>query len=252
MIDQPIYSRKAYIIVGINKNNPTDIIGYCENSFSMGWTRHWVNIWTLEYNSKKMAEAEVTQLYVSHFCELYNKGEKYYKNCIAPYDKEKYGKFLEKAFSGKVAFEQVKQEVFKHFFNTTTYSAQGVWNHIKQHLSTIPDGYEIKIFRLNSKNCQIICDLRHRYALEHYNTKEEYNSLYSKWDYRNPMFVVKAKVGPSFKWPDDLMHSVKTKKFFIDTKEIQRIAINKNYSRSANKILKKQRKNSFAAKERKH
>ena len=164
MIDQPIYSRKAYIIVGINKNNPTDIIGYCENSFSMGWTRHWVNIWTLEYNSKKMAEAEVTQLYVSHFCELYNKGEKYYKNCIAPYDKEKYGKFLEKAFSGKVAFEQVKQEVFKHFFNTTTYSAQGVWNHIKQHLSTIPDGYEIKIFRLNSKNCQIICDLRHRYA----------------------------------------------------------------------------------------
>ena len=44
-LDKAQYSHKAYVILGINENNPDDIIGYCENSFSMSWSNRYVNIW---------------------------------------------------------------------------------------------------------------------------------------------------------------------------------------------------------------
>lgn len=269
MLEQPIYSHRAYVIVGVNKKDPTDIIGYCENSFSMEWSRHWVNVWS--GHGKHRAKTEVNNYYVDKFCELYEKGEEYCKFLDAHY-KKIFGKFLRKAFSGKASFDKMKQEVFDHFMRNSTYASQGEWNYIRHYPSYIPDGYEMKIFRLNSKNCPIMCDLRHRYLSEHCKTDAEYKAIYSKWDYRNPMFVVKAKVSPDFKWPADFMHSVKMKKAMI-SKTTKYVAINykdlshmifkdgafgkkdkKDFGymcRSSRQILKKQRRNSFAAKEEK-
>ena len=268
MLEQPNYGRRAYVIVGINKNDPTDIIGYCENSFSMGWTKHWVNVWA--NHGKYIAKRNVTELYVDKFCELYNKGKEYCKT-LDKYYKDKYGRFLRKAFSKKASFDKVKQEVFDYYMNVSSYSSLGEWNNMRHYPSQIPEGYEMKIFRLNSKNCPIICDLRYRFLMERMpesKTKIEKAKLWSKWDYRNPMFVVKAKVGTDFKWPENFMHSVEMKKtevsnckfakiqyfdlpvdicderkFHHKGKEFERM------SRSEKQILRKQRRNSFAAKE---
>ena len=73
MTDQPMYGRRAYVIVGVNKKDPTDIIGYCENSFSMGWTKHWVNVWA--NHGKAIAKENAEEYNVKKFCELYEKGD---------------------------------------------------------------------------------------------------------------------------------------------------------------------------------
>lgn len=265
MLEQPIYGHRAYVIVGINKNDPTDIIGYCENSFSMGWTRHWVNLWV--GHSKAIAKREVNKYYVKKFCELYEKGEDACRH-LDKYYKDKYGRFLDKVFSGKASFDEVKQEVFDYFVNTTSYSSIGEWNHVRHYPSVIPVGYELKAFRLNSKNCPIICDLRHRYLIDTMPNGKEKDKIWSKWDYRNPMFVVKAKIGPDFKWPEDFLHSAKLKKTELANCKFVKIQYDdlpvdicderkfnhkgkefERKSRSKKKILKKQRRNSFAAKE---
>ena len=262
MLEQPNYGRRAYVIVGINKNDPTDIIGYCENSFSMGWTRHWVNVWA--DHGRNVAKKNVNECYVDKFCELYEKGEEYCKH-LDKYYRENYGRFLKKVFSGKATFEEVKQEVFDYYMNTSHYASLGEWNYMRHYPSYIPEGYEMKVFRLNSKNCPIICDLRYRYLMEHRHNDKEFP--WSKWDYRNPMFVVKAKVGPDFKWPEDILHSNKLKKEEVNCKHVKvqftdlpKSMYNgtgfnskgkafKPKSRSTKQILRKQRRNSFAAKE---
>lgn len=258
MLEQPIYSHRAYVIVGVNKKDPTDIIGYCENSFSMGWTKHWVNLWT--DHGKAIAKANVNEYYIKPFCELYEKGEEYCKH-IDKYYKEKYKRFLDKVFSGKATFNEVKKEVFDYFVNTTSYSSIGEWNHVRHYPSVVPEGYEVKAFRLNSKHCPIICDLRYRYLMDILPASKEKNKIWSKWDYRNPMFVVKAKVNPDFKWPEDILHSAKYKKTELVKCKFVKVQYedlcatehvdnkSKRKSRAEKQALRKQRRNSFAAKE---
>ena len=261
MLEQPNYGRRAYVIVGVNKKDPTDIIGYCENSFSMSWTKHWVNVWA--EHGKAIARKNVNDYYVKTFCELYEKGEEYCKRLDKQY-KENYGRFLKKVFSGEATFEEVKKEVYDYYMNTSHYASLGEWNYMRHYPSYIPKGYELKVFRLNSKNCPIICDLRYRYLMEH---KHDKALPWSKWDYRNPMFVVKAKVGPDFKWPEDILHSNKLKKEEVSGKDVKvqftdlpkdmydsngfnsKGKAFKQKSRSTKQILRKQRRNSFAAKE---
>ena len=45
---------KIYGVFAVNKNDPNAILGYVENSFSMGWSKDFVNIW--EGCSKKQVE----------------------------------------------------------------------------------------------------------------------------------------------------------------------------------------------------
>ena len=262
MTDQPMYGRRAYVIVGVNKKDPTDIIGYCENSFSMGWTKHWVNVWA--NHGKAIAKENAEEYNVKKFCELYEKGEEYCKHIDSQY-RGKYGRFLEKVFSGKATFEEVKQEVRNYCVSTSSYASQNEWNHVRHYPSYVPRGYEVKVFRLNSKHCPIICDLRYRHLMEHRHNAKEFP--WSKWDYRNPMFAVKAKVGLGFKWPEDILHSNKLKKEEVSCKnaKVQFTDLPKSMyegngfgckgkefkqkTRSEKQILRKQRRNSFAAKE---
>lgn len=149
-----------------------------------------------------------------------------------------------------------------------TILAQHVWNSNSDRL-WVPAGYDVKVFRLGSEKCPVDVDLRYRLAVNRGWIKK-----WDKWKYRNAAFIVKASnpgktifdVYPTVKLvldtgrvyvhfdKENLIRYIRPNVSSVNRKEWIKgcIGIQAEFkmSRSEKKILKKQRKNSFAAKER--
>lgn len=176
---------KYYIALAINKKDPNDIWGLCENSFSMSWERNRANLFTPP-----------------------NMEEKYYHIPMRKFFKDK----LKQGW---------KTEIFKYGWNGEDLNVKGLKNYMKKRLTDLnykyyhacgrtvqeyewhwcqhyaircsrfldnKQDYEIRCFRVNSKYCPVRVDLSVREGMSR--KKIEYN----KYEWRNANFVLKSAV----------------------------------------------------------
>lgn len=150
MIKQPICDKRYYVILGINKKDPTSMVGYCS------------------YGYVSNNRVELIQL---------GKNE----------------------------------------------SAQKLWNNCKNYWLRIPDEYEVKIFRLNSKSCPIVCDLRYRYQIDRRRKSMEFN----RYEYEHPHCMKKTDYvgyGGKYDFPDKVLYKYKHEKTWeFDEKYLKKI-----------------------------
>ncbi len=200
------YPVRAYVVLAVNENDSSDVWGYCEESFSMGWYRHRVNIYiTHTANYLKKLEDRNTRTHM------------------------KYGNMSEEKARAKAKKE-----------NQTTNSNQECWNFCKR--VNCPVGYKLKVFRLGSKDCPIVVDFRYR---NDYNSKRGNPLLgWHKFRYRNPPFLFKADVESGKYWfPKDYRGWLKMNLIRYDGKI--KVKSEKKYSLKAMRRARRQRENSF-------
>lgn len=235
-LEKAQYPYKAYVILGINENNPDDIIGYCENSFSMSWSNRYVNIWDT-ISEKEMWKSARKELQ----SRIDEKWEGVLKN-LEQLQKE--GLSYEEAF---------EHEAKKHL--SIYMLPQNEYNHVRHYPTYIPKGYRLAVFRVGSKHCPIDIDLRYRIA---YRNRKE--TFWDKWKFRNPPFFVKSLNKNNWKWSNikysDWLHRKFPNERFFDKSPMTKIPYTdlskkeiKNegsviISRSDRQKLKKQKRNS--------
>ena len=173
---QPVPDCRYYGLFAVNKKDPTDILGYVENSFSMGWSKNYVNLEEgfRDGTARKAADAEVRYF------------EKEY-----PTDEEFAKWFYEcqrKLYKPGMTVADMRQAYWESWYKMkkNRLLAQNVWNIVGER-ARVPAGYELKVFRIGSKNCPVDVDLRYRIAVRRKWTKE-----WDKWKWRNAPFKVKA------------------------------------------------------------
>lgn len=185
---QPNKSKKLipncryYGLFAISKTEPNLILGYVENSFSMGWSRHCVNIWPAYRKNEllKMAKREVKDV------DLWD-DKKFIDFCESHYN-VKYGK--EDAFyTDGMPIDEARQGYLNMWYaiKEKSYGHQNAWNELSERGIYVPKGFYTKVFRLDSKKLPVIVDLRYRVAIERHK-----KVTWDKWYYRNAHFWVKA------------------------------------------------------------
>ena len=258
----PMPDCRFYGIFAVNKDDPTDILGYVENSFSMGWSKYYVNLhsgrrsWYVERATRRWLED-------IHYPKSDEEFVDWARKCAND------------IYDDSLTVDEMRKKYHDKIYKmmADTHLALSVKNRLNSGC-WVPENYEVKMFRLNSKRCPVEVDLRYRFAYNHGWTK-----VFDKWKYRNALFFVKDRgtnkgktfidffptCSQSFKQPVKVCDTKNwNMKFFIKDgqpyKTRKKLSNGKkakdivkglySLTRSEWKILKKQRKNSFAAKER--
>lgn len=170
---------KYYCIFAINKSNPEDILGVCENSFSMSYEKGKVCLWQapnkdasyISIPHKKYFEKQLSK-HIDRFQYGVNWGE--YINYKG--QKRKYRKL-------------VSNHYYKHYHPFGRSNNEYMWNWVKHYakgILTPPEGYEFFVCRANSKHCPVIVDTSVREGM----IKRVLE--YKKYDYRNAKFYKKT------------------------------------------------------------
>lgn len=176
-IKQPLsFDTKYYGVFAVNRKDPNDILGYVENSFSMGWSRYFVNIWPA--SSKKQVD-EATDRWFSDSIMWHKPDEEFFE-----WFKKSYSRLYIEGMTAAEARKAYWQEIWET--RADLYLAQRVWNYVNEG-GYVPVGYDRKVFRINAKNCPVLVDMRYRYL---YDTKQ--TKVWDKWRWRNAPFMVKA------------------------------------------------------------
>lgn len=243
---KPVCDCRYYGIFAVNRQNPNIILGYVENSFSMGWSPRFVNVNpafrmnAVDVKTDKLIRELHKDRSPSEFLAWFRDTNK---------------SLYRKGMSAEDAMAEYRKKIRE--MESRSMLAQHVWNDLANTMR-VPAGYDIKVFRLNSSKCPVDVDLRYRTA---YNRGQIPTG--DKWKYRNAVFIVKA-----------LYPGRSVSDFYPTVKSVLAVDADcvefKNYehyakrtfafselrkkgvyaSRSEKKILKKQRINSFAANER--
>lgn len=259
---KPVCGCKFYGVFAVNRQDPTDILGYVEDSFSMEWSKRFVSV---EPGYKTYAVEKAMRAWRRDFCEAGKAGS---------LSGEKFLEWYRGSYENKYVEGMTEQDARAEYERTTRKLeekiklAQNVWNRNSDRL-WVPAGYDVKVFRLSSKKCPVDADLRYRLAVNRRWTQD-----WDKWKYRNAAFIAKASnpgktvfdVYPTVKSVLDanrayahfdkgsLVRYIRPNVSSVNRKawikECIGIPAELKMSRSEKKILKKQRKNSFAAKER--
>jgi len=245
----PVCSCKYYGIFAVSKKDPTDILGYVENSFNMGWSRRFVRVWT-GYKKSKVEQA------VKHWFE----GMKENSGSACNLDDERYEKWFKDhcadLYEDGMTIDDMRKAYWDEIYkmHAATILAQNVWSNMANRLY-VPEGYVVKKFRINAKCCPVEVDLRYRTAYD-----RGKDVKWDKWRYRNALFSVKAlnldkerplssvlpKLENSLAIPATQLADVKGYWHEYRNAPAEKLAKrdHKHMSRSERKILKKQRANS--------
>jgi len=258
----PICDRRYYGVFAVNKDNPNDMYGHVENSFSMGWSRYFVS---LNEGFREWQVKKATELWLRDSTS-YQSDDKKFSEWFKSFEKDLYHKGM--------SVEEMRRTYYDVIFDMKAESlmAQNIWNGCfnKCH---VPAGYDVKVFRLNSKNCPVEVDLRYRIACNRGKTK-----TWDKWLYRNALFCVKAwnknvsvvdlnptfadffktcgkiarvQLGDGVKYETVVRKSMPYKDRLISSEHSCGIIKKRDdsmMSRSERQTLRKQRRNSFSAK----
>ena len=171
---------KYYIALAINKNDKSDILGLCENSFSMSWERNKVNLFaythTEQYGNIPLRKYFKEQLQKSSNGNDIHCGFNHFiKNVKGRY----------RAVRKMLADLKCN---YYHDFGRTDAEYSWHWcNHYANFCSNSIDKekYEIRCFRANSKYCPVRVDLSARDGMNKGKIK------YNKYDWRNAKFEIK-------------------------------------------------------------
>lgn len=162
---------KYYCIFAINENNPKDILGMAENSFSMSWEKDRVNLWCANINSMKYQKTNKQKLeediYVGNSKHTLRKNVKGRKRILF----KRYSDLSDKLYN---PYGRSNNEREWHWVN---------------HYSKIvlpPKGYKTLVCRANSKYCPVIVDTSVREGMNKGVIE------YKKYDYRNAKFEIKS------------------------------------------------------------
>jgi len=233
---------RYYGLFAISKTKPNLIYGYVENSFSMGWSQHCVNVWPAYRRDTlvKMAKRDVRDTDKWSDEDMIDFCKNHY-----PIDK----KTGEGFYKDSMTIEEVRQGYLNMWIkiHENSYGPQFAWNEISERGIWVPEGFETKVFRLDSKKLPVVVDLRYRTALNQHKKIK-----WDKWYYRNAHFWVKAlnpnktmenTGGLPFNLPKDQYNGKCTYEYGINCphakrKEDKKI---KNLSRSEFKKLKHQK-----------
>lgn len=169
---------KFYIALAINKNDPTDIYGLCENSFSMSWERNKANLFTPVKTGNDYYNVPIRK----HF-------EKNIKKVLFQYG---YNGETENIKGRKrVTIKRLSNMKWKfyHCCGRTLQEYEWKWcNHyaiICSRFLANKENYDIKCFRVNSKYCPVKVDLSVREGMVRRKIP------YKKYEWRNANFVLK-------------------------------------------------------------
>ena len=163
--------KKYYIILAVNPNDPEDIIGFVEHSFSMGWEKGRVVVWEASHE----------------------RGEDEYKGTPAK------KRFNEKLRSGAYGFydgsnavkgrktmlrKQIADPASKEFSCCGRTHSEYMWNWVRHYSMWCgkelrKKGYEIRPYRVGSKFCPVELDFTERTAM----SKKQIP--YNKYNWRN-------------------------------------------------------------------
>ena len=159
---------KYYCIFAINKENPNDILGMAENSFSMSWEKDRVNLWCPSVDELKY------QLTNKQRFESEMKERRYERKNIKGRKR-----VLRKRYS----------DLSSRYYNAYGRSKyERKWQWVKHYSKFVkcPEGYETIVCRANSKYCPVRVDLSIREGMDKGILE------YKKYDYRNAKFEIKS------------------------------------------------------------
>ena len=166
---------KYYCILAIKKGNPKDIKGYVEHSFCMDWASDRVNLWS--YHPSYSYKGEPLR--------------KRWQDRLERVKKQNYGCLPKKDYKGKM------QYLRKCFMKNSEHGCgrsgnEYGWSSLKREIARmnrkskmVEKGYEIMLFRVNSKYCPVSIDLSEREGMNRNRLK------FDKFRYRNARFSVK-------------------------------------------------------------
>lgn len=170
---------RYYGLFAISKTEPNLIYGYVENSFSMGWSKHCANVWPAykKHAIEKMAYRDAKEI-------LERSDKDFIDFC-----KRAYSSGDEAFYKEGMPVEEARQKYLNIWIkiNNQRYGTQSAWNDLSDRGIWVPEGFETKVFRLDSKNLPVVVDLRYRTALNQHK-----KITWDKWYYRNAHFWVKA------------------------------------------------------------
>ena len=144
--------KKYYIVLAVNPNDPKDIIGFVEHSFSMGWEKGRVVVWEAndgdEYTGipAKKAFKEKVQAEKSWYWTDKFKGKKTWLR------------------------KQIANPASKKFSCCGRTNAEYMWNWVRHYSMWCgkelrKKGYEIRPYRVGSKHCPVELDFTERTAM---------------------------------------------------------------------------------------
>jgi hypothetical protein len=165
---------KYYIVLAINKNNPSDILGMVEHSFSMGWDENRVNLMSC---SSYVPTKTLTQELDDQM--LRSKRER--RSINISYDNA-----LQSSNSRKELKRKINDLSSSCYFLCGNTQNQRSYRWAKHYSYFIkpPEGYFTKTFRVNSKHCPVKVDLTERLFMDKKQIK------YDKFNWRNAKFKI--------------------------------------------------------------
>ncbi len=172
--------RKYYIILAVKKDNPKDIVGFCEGSFNICWKRNRVNLWEVNDNDDYVGKPAR-----DNFNEMLKSLKKNYGS---------YSMKLRQMKGKKTMLrKQMSNHACKNFHPCGRSRAEYLWNWVKhysmwcgKHLRR--QGYEIRPYRVGSKHCPVVIDFTERIAIDKKQLK------WDKFKWRNPIYRIKQTI----------------------------------------------------------
>ena len=216
----PVPDRKYYGLFAVNKEDPLDIIGYIENSFSMGWSYTHVN---LQEGFKTFAVIKAASRDAKVMAKEYP-------------DDASYAKWFQRCWSKLcmpgMTVDDMRKAHWQMWYETKQKSmlAQNAWNSISER-AFIPVGYELKVFRVNSKICPVEVDLRYRIAWN-----KGWIKTWDKWKWRNAPFMIKGLNAPGTTWED--IKPTLAESFTIEHCTLGKIETNWQFGKSCPRKIK--------------
>ena len=168
IVDEDEIKMKYYCILAIRKTNPTDILGYVEHSFHMGWSSDRVNLYC---NGSDFTGHTASEEWKSRLDD----------------DTCRNGNTLPEKYKGRMQYLR-KIYIRRQFEPCGRTPDELEWKYVKWRAETSVGrelkkrGYEIKAFRVNSKHCPVKIDLSERDLMN------RRKITFDKFRYRNARF----------------------------------------------------------------
>lgn len=141
--------KKYYIVLAVNPNDPEDIIGFVEHSFSMGWEKGRVVVWEANYGdtfkgipAKKAFEKKLQDWHYAN--EIKGRKTLLRKQMANPASKE---------------FSCCGRTHTEYMWNWVRHYSMWCGNELRK------KGYEIRPYRVGSKHCPVELDFTERTAM---------------------------------------------------------------------------------------
>ena len=169
---------KYYIALAINKHDPEDVLGLCENSFSMSWEKYRVNLFAPPADTK-----EYYNIPLREYVKKYQKSNGDYEFGFHGESIKSQGQRqkLRKVFT-------IRKHKLYHACGRTPAEYEWKWcNHYAVSCSKLipnKDDYEIRCYRVNSKYCPVRVDLSVREGMN------RHRLTFKKYDWRNAHFEI--------------------------------------------------------------